>query len=79
MHKSYNSATNKLSQTWILPPHDTTMYQLRLDTGVIHELQIPTCSYRMVTLSMGYGLAYIGTWIIKLLWLNFELDWLHFS
>lgn len=60
MHMSLDSATEQLSEVWVLPPHVMNMYQLRLDIGDIHELQIPTCSYRMGTTNMGFGLAYIG-------------------
>ncbi|XP_043274366.1 uncharacterized protein Mppe isoform X2 [Venturia canescens] len=59
-HLSLDTATDQLSDTWILPPRETLLYQLRLDMGDVHELQIPTCSYRMGTPHMGYGLAYIA-------------------
>ncbi|XP_015110716.1 metallophosphoesterase 1 homolog isoform X3 [Diachasma alloeum] len=61
MHLSLDTTIDELSDIWILPPHETPLYQLRLDMGDIHELQIPTCSYRMGTSNMGYGLAYIDT------------------
>ncbi|XP_014204848.1 uncharacterized protein LOC106636832 [Copidosoma floridanum] len=61
MHMSLDTATDQLSEVWVLSPHKTQMYQLRLDMGDIHELQIPTCSYRMGTPNMGFGLAYIDT------------------
>lgn len=60
MHVSLDTATDQLSEIWILSPHETPLYQLRMDVGDIHEVQIPTCSYRMGTPHMGYGLAYIG-------------------
>lgn len=55
-----DTATDQLSEVWILPPHETPLYQLRMDVGDIHEVQIPTCSYRMGVRNMGYGIAYIG-------------------
>ncbi|XP_015589694.1 metallophosphoesterase 1 homolog isoform X2 [Cephus cinctus] len=61
MHISLDTATDQLSEIWILPPYKTLLYQFRMDMGDIHELQIPTCSYRMGTPYMGYGLAYIDT------------------
>ncbi|XP_011258011.1 uncharacterized protein LOC105252368 [Camponotus floridanus] len=61
MHVSLDTATDQLSEIWILPPYETPLYQLRMDVGDIHEVQIPTCSYRMGTPHMGYGLAYIDT------------------
>lgn len=61
MHISFDTATDQLSEIWILPPNETPFYQLRMDVGDIHEVQIPTCSYRMGTPHMGYGLAYIDT------------------
>ncbi|XP_063985476.1 uncharacterized protein Mppe isoform X3 [Diachasmimorpha longicaudata] len=61
MHLSLDTTIDELSDIWVLPPHETSLYQLRLDMGDIHELQIPTCSYRMGTVNMGYGLAYIDT------------------
>lgn len=60
MHMSLDTATDQLSEVWVLPPRESPLYQLRLDMGDIHELQIPTCSYRMGTFNIGYGLAYIG-------------------
>ncbi|KAL0113815.1 hypothetical protein PUN28_011270 [Cardiocondyla obscurior] len=61
MHISLDTATDQLSDVWVLPPYETPLYQLRMDVGDIHEVQIPTCSYRMGMLHMGYGLAYIDT------------------
>lgn len=55
-----DTATDQLSEVWILPSHTTPLYQLRMDVGDIHEVQIPTCSYRMGARNMGYGIAYIG-------------------
>lgn len=66
MHVSLDTATDQLSEIGILPPHETPLYQLRMDVGDIHEVQIPTCSYRMGTPHMGYGLAYIGTYSLQL-------------
>lgn len=60
MHISLDTATDQLSEIWILPPNEMPLYQLRMDVGDIHEVQIPTCSYRMGTPHIGYGLAYIG-------------------
>lgn len=64
MRISLDTATDQLSEIWVLPPYETSLYQLRMDVGDIHELQIPTCSYRMGTPHTGYGLAYIGRKII---------------
>ncbi|KAL6267379.1 hypothetical protein P5V15_000454 [Pogonomyrmex californicus] len=61
MHISLDTATDQLSDVWILPPYETHLYQLRMDVGDIHEVQIPTCSYRMGMPHMGYGLVYIDT------------------
>nr|XP_050848831.1 metallophosphoesterase 1 isoform X3 [Vespula vulgaris] len=61
LHISLDTATDQLSEVWILPPHETPLYQLRMDVGDIHEVQIPTCSYRMGVRNMGYGIAYIDT------------------
>ncbi|XP_035731788.1 uncharacterized protein LOC118445872 isoform X2 [Vespa mandarinia] len=61
LHISLDTATDQLSEVWILPPHETPLYQLRMDVGDIHEVQIPTCSYRMGAQNMGYGIAYIDT------------------
>lgn len=61
MQISLDTATDQLSDVWILSPYETLLYQLRMDVGDIHEIQIPTCSYRMGTPHMGYGLAYIDT------------------
>ncbi|XP_012538134.1 uncharacterized protein LOC105837698 [Monomorium pharaonis] len=61
MHISLDTATDQLSEVWILSPYESPLYQLRMDVGDIHEVQIPTCSYRMGVPHMGYGLAYIDT------------------
>ncbi|KAG7202186.1 hypothetical protein KM043_015865 [Ampulex compressa] len=61
MHISLDTATDQLSEIWILQPYETPLYELRMDVGDIHEVQIPTCSYRMGTPNTGYGLAYIDT------------------
>ncbi|XP_048512701.1 uncharacterized protein LOC105693240 [Athalia rosae] len=61
MHTSLDTATDQLSDIRILPPHENRLYQLRLDVGTIHEIQIPTCSYRMGTPYVGYGLVYVDT------------------
>ncbi|XP_066603955.1 metallophosphoesterase 1 homolog [Prorops nasuta] len=61
MHISFDTVTDQVSEIWILPPNETPLYQLRLDVGDIHELQIPTCSYRMGVPYMGFGLVYIDT------------------
>ncbi|XP_015524173.2 uncharacterized protein C630.12 [Neodiprion lecontei] len=61
MHTSLDMATNQLSDIWILPPHENRLFHLRLDMGDIHEVQIPTCSYRMGTPYIGYGLASVDT------------------
>lgn len=60
MHLSLDTTVDQLSNILVLPPHDSTLYRLRMDMGDVHEVQIPTCSYRMGTFNMGYGLAYIG-------------------
>ncbi|XP_076642954.1 metallophosphoesterase [Halictus rubicundus] len=61
MHISLDTATDQLSEIWILPPKESPLYQLRMDVGDIHEVEMPTCSYRMGTPHIGYGLAYIDT------------------
>ncbi|XP_033226292.1 uncharacterized protein LOC117178879 isoform X2 [Belonocnema kinseyi] len=61
MHTSLDTATDQLSEIRLLPPQEVSFYQLRLDMGDVHEIQIPTCSYRMGTRHMGYGLAFINT------------------
>ncbi|XP_015177867.1 PREDICTED: uncharacterized protein LOC107067143 [Polistes dominula] len=61
LHISLDTMTDQLSEIWVLPPDETPLYQLRMDVGDIHEVQIPTCSYRMGTRNMGYGIAYIDT------------------
>lgn len=60
MHTSLDTATDQLSEIQLFPPQEVSFYQLRLDLGDVHEIQIPTCSYRMGTKNMGYGLAYIS-------------------
>lgn len=60
MHTSLDTATDQLSEIQLFPTQEVSFYQLRLDLGDVHEIQIPTCSYRMGTKNMGYGLAYIS-------------------
>ncbi|XP_043478838.1 metallophosphoesterase 1 [Leptopilina heterotoma] len=73
MHTSLDTATDQLSEIQLFPPQEVSFYQLRLDLGDVHEIQIPTCSYRMGTKNMGYGLAYINpqekTLDFTILWL----------
>ncbi|XP_020278765.1 uncharacterized protein LOC109852221 [Pseudomyrmex gracilis] len=61
-HESLDTATDQLSYPGCIRPQQGMMlYELRVDVGDIHEVQIPTCSYRMGTPDTGYGLAYIDT------------------
>lgn len=61
MHISLDTAVDQLSEVWRIPPKKMQLYHFRFDMGDIHELQIPTCSYRMGSSKIGYGLAYIDT------------------
>lgn len=59
---SYDVTSEQLSEIHPIPrsPKYPTIYQLRLDMDEVHEIQVPTCSYRMGTRDMGYGFALIG-------------------
>lgn len=73
MHISLDPVTDQLSDIWVLSPYETLVHSLRMDVGDIHELQIPTCSYRMGTPHTGYGLVYIDT---QEKMINFTILWL---
>lgn len=61
MHLSIDTTIDQFGKSRIFKTHDNSIYQLRFDMGDIHEIQIPSCSYRMGSIdNMGYGLAYIG-------------------
>lgn len=60
LHLSFDSTIDQLSVVWAFPPHENQFYNFRMELNDIHEIQVPTCSYRMGTRSMGYGLAHIG-------------------
>ncbi|XP_008551437.1 metallophosphoesterase 1 homolog [Microplitis demolitor] len=61
LHLSFDSTIDQLSVVWAFPPHENQFYNFRMELNDIHEIQVPTCSYRMGTRSMGYGLAHIDT------------------
>ncbi|XP_034936354.1 uncharacterized protein C630.12 isoform X2 [Chelonus insularis] len=60
MHISLDSVVDQLSSIRIFKPNENQFYNFRLDINDIHEFKIPTCSYRMGTRHMGYGLAHIN-------------------
>ncbi|KAJ8675682.1 hypothetical protein QAD02_011468 [Eretmocerus hayati] len=60
-HLSLDTATDQLSDIQIFPHRESRIYPLRLDMGDVHEIQIPTCSYRMGTRNIGFGLGFIDT------------------
>lgn len=64
---SFDVTSEQLSEVrpFAKSPKYPTFYQLRLDMDEVHELQVPTCSYRMGTPEMGYGFALIGKRWIK--------------
>ncbi|XP_044013738.1 uncharacterized protein LOC122856030 [Aphidius gifuensis] len=62
MHLIIDTTIDQFGKSRIFKTHDNSIYQLRFDMGDIHEIQIPSCSYRMGSIdNMGYGLAYIDT------------------
>ena len=67
LHKSFHFMTERknlwnIRYTRILP-QDSEFKQLKFNKDVIHEIVVPTCSYRMGVYNMGYGVAYIGKFI----------------
>lgn len=51
---------NQLSDDW------PTTWRFQLFNDIVNEVVVPTCSYRMGTLQMGYGAAVIGKIIFYL-------------
>ncbi|KAK6633576.1 hypothetical protein RUM44_004183 [Polyplax serrata] len=64
LHKSYHYLTyeNNLwrSEKNNIFPTDSQIHYYKFHDGLIHEIIVPTCSYRMGVNNMGYGAAYIG-------------------
>lgn len=64
-HKSLHTSVNTVSKSEnnfieaLMPPYGPVWKFPLLDT-IVHEVMVPTCSYRMGTKDMGYGAAIIG-------------------
>lgn len=80
-HKSMIVDTNKYQdyrKITKLSAQDNTIHTFQLTDGIIREVIVPTCSYRMGTNDIGYGVAVIGEYflicygIILWLWIKVE-------
>lgn len=73
LHVSADKDTGEERLAEMLPPGAGPIWQYQLNAGLVHEFIVPTCSYRMGTLDMGYGAAVIDgntdTMLYAVLWL----------
>jgi hypothetical protein len=60
LHISADTETGEERLAEVLPPSAGPVWQYQLNVGLVHELIVPTCSYRMGVAHMGYGAAVIG-------------------
>ncbi|PNF22752.1 hypothetical protein B7P43_G06671 [Cryptotermes secundus] len=72
-HISADAETGERILAEMLPPNAGPVWQYQLNTGLVHELMVPTCSYRMGVSNMGFGAAVIDgttdTMLYAVLWL----------
>lgn len=72
-HTSADAETGKKILAEMLPPSGGPVWQYQLNNGLVHELMVPTCSYRMGVADMGFGAAVIDgntdTMLYAVLWL----------
>lgn len=64
VHKSFHAAASE-DNIWqrgfaAIGPNETETKVFNLRSGLVHEILVPTCSYRMGVSDMGYGAAFIG-------------------
>jgi hypothetical protein len=59
-HISADAETGEKGLAEMLSPSAGPMWQYQLNNEVVHELMVPTCSYRMGVEDMGFGAAAIG-------------------
>jgi hypothetical protein len=59
-HISADAETGRRILAEMLPPSAGPVWQYQLNDGLLHELMVPTCSYRMGVADMGFGAAVIG-------------------
>ncbi|GLV45658.1 Metallophosphoesterase [Carabus blaptoides fortunei] len=82
-HKSKLVQTNHLQQhrkIIDLSAHDNKIYEYQLTKNDIHEIIIPTCSYRMGTRNVGYGggkIEYDDTMQYTVFWSPNRFAYLH--
>ncbi|GLG96496.1 Metallophosphoesterase 1 homolog [Gryllus bimaculatus] len=73
LHTSIETDLKRYEQfVEMLLPSGGPMWQFQLSKTVIHEIMVPTCSYRMGVADVGYGVALIdnsGSMTYTVLWL----------
>ncbi|XP_069671833.1 metallophosphoesterase 1 homolog isoform X2 [Periplaneta americana] len=73
LHISAETETGEERLAEMLPPGAGPVWHFQLGGGLVHELVVPTCSYRMGVADMGYGAAVIDgnsdTMLYAVLWL----------
>lgn len=60
LHISANAETGEERFVEVFPPSTGPVWQFQLNVGLVHELMVPTCSYRMGAVDMGFGVAAFG-------------------
>lgn len=67
VHITADKDTGEERLAEMLPPGAGPIWQYQLNAGLVHEFMVPTCSYRMGAVDMGYGAAIIGTFAVEVL------------
>jgi len=67
VHISVDKDTGEERLAEMLRPGAGPVWQYRLKAGLVHEFMVPTCSYRMGTVDMGYGVAIIGKFAVEVI------------
>ncbi|XP_021925589.1 DNA polymerase beta isoform X2 [Zootermopsis nevadensis] len=57
LHISANAETGEERFVEVFPPSTGPVWNFQLNVGLVHELMVPTCSYRMGAVDMGFGVA----------------------
>ena len=63
LHVSADTETGEERLAEMLPPGTGPVWQFQLNSAIVHELMVPTCSYRMGVPDMGYGAVTLGKYI----------------
>jgi hypothetical protein len=67
VHISADKDTGEERLAEMLLPSAGPVWQYQLNAGLVHEFMVPTCSYRMGAVDMGYGAAIIGKLAVEVI------------